>query len=149
MIRIDTTDARKVADQMRIAFRFKRFWQAVDIKDEQEDLFMRRGVDGGRQLKESTILARQRGWGYYRLSKRSGVSSFRPYGVWTGNTLEHTHKAKGRLSFRSNEMRISHNLERRITNYWEVKGLERALLPKLERWVQAAFDGKLGARAIA
>lgn len=118
------------------------FFRALDIKPEQERYFRRDGIDNGASLGQRTIRARGKRWGYYKRRKLPGVTASNPYMVWTGNTMDHTHAKRGVVKIRSRVMSISHNLERKVTNYWDMKSLDVYVETLLDKWIQRALDGK-------
>lgn len=126
--------------RLRVELTFIPFFRALSLKAAQEDYFLRDGVDGGVQLAEGTVKARARRWGYYRRPNRSKVSAGGPYGVWTGNTLEHTHEEKGTIKIRVGSFSLQHDLKRRISAYWNEADLDRRLEAAVETWFQRAFD---------
>lgn len=140
MYRFVTNDLEKLRQRLRVHLTFIPFFRALEIEPEQERYFMRHGVDNARLLARSTVRARRGRWGYYRRAKRRGVSSDLPYGVWTGNTLDHTSEKKGRKTVRVGVMTIQHNLRRKISRYWDLKGLERYVQRAVEVYFDRALD---------
>ncbi|TXH56576.1 MAG: hypothetical protein E6Q97_06070 [Desulfurellales bacterium] len=127
---------------LRREFTFIPYFKRLDLKEQQEEYFIRRGVDDGVRFKADTALARAKRWGYYRADPRPEAGALGPYGVWTGNTLAHTHGEKGRVSIRTHTMTIEHSLNRKITNYWDEKALDQWLDQTLDDHFQDVFDGK-------
>ncbi len=144
MYRMKTDELVRLRDRLRRHLTFIPFFEALDIEPEQVSYFMRRGVDSGRRLRPRTIKARERRWGYYKRPRRSsgGVEASRPYLVWTGNTLDHTTKKKGRTSIRSGFLTIQHDLERRVVNYWDVRALDDYVGRAADVYFQGVIDGR-------
>jgi hypothetical protein len=146
---------RFVHNFVALLFRLKReftfipFFSALSIKDQQEKYFMKTGVDHGRQLSPDTILDRFERVGYYKRPFRQGVFDSGPYGVWTGNTLAHTHEEEGTIKVRQYHFSLQHDLERQIREYWDEKALDAGLEKAAEVWFQRAFDLRPPLRSIA
>lgn len=151
MYRIDVRDLAKLERRLRLHLTFLPFFRALNIKPAQTALYFRYGVDNGRLLKQSTIKARLRRWGYYRQKKATRVASAKPYMVWTRNTMEHTYAAddgKGRKSTRVGYLTISHGLVRRVKDFWDEKRLDRYVERAAEDYFQKVLDGERVPRTI-
>lgn len=124
--------------------RLRRFFERLRLQKIQEDYFIRLGIDGGgKTLSRPTVKARRRRWGYYKKSPRSEAKPSQPYGVWTGNTLDHTTKKKARVKIKAGEMTLSHKLSRWwIKNYWDLRLLDRWIEPLGDKFLQDVIDGK-------
>lgn len=145
MLVIDASGLRKVTRDFRAALTMLPFWAKRDLRVPQEEYFFEQGIDGGgKVLSANTVKARRRRWGYYKRPPRSRVSSQSPFGVWSGNTLEHTWKhGKARVSRRVGVYTIQHSLKRNwISEYWDNRIITKWLVPQLDRHVQAVFDGQ-------
>ena len=142
MLRYDTRQLVRLRNRLRLHLTFLPFFRALEIAPEQRRYFFRGGVDNARLLKDRTVRARRRRWGYYRQNKTRGVSAELPYGVWTGNTWRHTTEERGRKTVRVGFLTIRHNLKRRIVEYWDVRQLDRYVERAAEEYFQRVLDGR-------
>ena len=151
MLTIDTRELERVDKRMRAELTFLPFFRTLRFREPQERYFLGSpGVDGGRTFSTATFLQRFRRTGYYRRQPRQGAQPRRPYGVWTGNTLDHTTEEKARVTVRPGVMTLQHRLTRNIRRYWDDKDLDRWLEAKLEAYFQTVLEGRrLSLEAIA
>ena len=149
MIRIDSRHARAVIARTKDAATLMPFLRRVDITPEQQDLFRRRGVDGRSGVAARTAQRREKRQGYYRRQPGPGSNARGPYGHWSGDTMERTTgRGLGSTRFGRNTAVIEHEPPRRITNYWNVKGLARYLEQTGCKHLQDVIDGKPMPRVI-
>lgn len=147
MISFGVNAFKRTATHLRAASRWRNFFRLVNLKDAQEAHFFKDHIDGREAVSPRTAQLRFERIDYYRRAPRSGVTSDSPYMVWTGNTLQYTYQARGRVRFASASMTISHDLERLVEgpdSYWGITRLERHVVPQLDNWIQNGFDGRLG-----
>jgi hypothetical protein len=142
MYQFDTRNLAKITRSLKENLSFVRFYNALSLKPEQERYFFKGGVDGARLLRDGTVKMRRRKIGYYERAKRRGVSAELPYGAWTGDTLKHTTEEKGKKAARAGYMTLSHNLKRKITNFWNLKGLDKYAERAVDDWFQRVLDGR-------
>lgn len=145
MLVIGATDIVKTTRDTRAGLTMLPFWAQRDLREPQERYFIDDGIDGGgKVLAASTMRARRLRMGYYKSPPRSRASSTGPYGVWTGNTFEHTwRESKARIRKRSRYYTVQHRLKRWwIGVYFGIRQITRWINPQLEGHFQAIFDGR-------
>lgn len=142
MIRYGTQELSRIVARLREEETAVPFFQSLDLRSEQEQYWIDRGVDGGRRFSDGTRRARARRWGYYRKQKRSRVSASRPYGVWTGRLLRSTYgEGAGRKRIRPGLMTIRAMGNRPVRNYWDLPTLDRKLGNLFEARLQRVLNG--------
>jgi len=146
VIAYDVIEFRRLGLRMRAELLFKPFFRALDLGPEQKDYFLRRGIDNGLGLSDFTQRMRRDRIGHYKKAPKHGARPSGPRMVWTGNTLAHTYHKKGLVSIQARAMKISHTLDRLVTNYWDTKALDNYIDGILDRWFQNALKLKRNPR---
>lgn len=132
--------ARRIAHETTFFFAFYEFIRG--IAPIQNLWFRGPGASGGNSLKTRTVVMRANRVGYYRRRPLGGVTPAGPFGLWTGNTRNHTTGRAGRVSVRQWLATVSHDLKRWwVVQWWDVRELEFHLQRVVERRWQTIFDG--------
>ncbi len=100
------------------------------------------GPSSGNSLSTRTVVMRAYRLGYYERRPLGGVTPAGPFGLWSGNTRDHTTAKKGKIDVRENEATLSFDLPRWwLVSPWDVRELQRQLGTIHERRMQIIFDG--------